>query len=120
MSQNKFTIRKVYICSAINKAGERVYYATDPTSGGYPFWIAHSQIAEEWLSLDKVPVIGPEDYMDYMRNTVTKIEILEVEHRAKVVRSTDMISDARAMAEAEIAKIQEELNRKIAALKELK
>ena len=51
-----------------------------------------------------------------MRQDVTTIEVLEVEIRAKIVESTEMVSEARARAMAEIAKIEAELARKIAML----
>ena len=40
--------------------------------------------------------------------------------RAKVVSTTEIVSEARAKAEAEIAKIQKELARKIAMLENVK
>lgn len=117
MSQTKFIIRKAYVLSAINKSGERVYYDTDPSSGGYPYWSTYRSPAREFSSLNDVPVLRPGGYM---RNAVTKIEVLEVECQATVVSSTEIVSLARAAAEAEIAKIQAQLESKIAALKEMK
>ena len=108
-----FVIRKAYVLSAIKKDGSRVYYDTDAHSGGYPYWSTFTSIHKEFPSLDKVPVIGPKDYM---RNEVTTIEVLEVTYRAKVVSSTELVSEAKAKAMAEIDKIQKELARKIASL----
>jgi hypothetical protein len=51
-----------------------------------------------------------------MRREVTRIEVLEVKIEAKIVETTDMVSEARAKAMAEIAKIEKELARKIAML----
>jgi hypothetical protein len=51
-----------------------------------------------------------------MRNDVTAIEVLEVKMQAKVVESTELVSEAKAKAIAEIAKIEKELARKIAML----
>lgn len=113
MSSKTFTIQKTYILSAINKAGKRVYYAIDHHSGGYPYWTDWVSNAKEFDVLEKIPTIGPKDYM---RNDVTSIEVLEVKMQAKVVESTELVSEAKAKAMAEIAKIEKELARKISAL----
>jgi hypothetical protein len=115
-----FLIRKAYALSAIDKAGKRVYYDTDAHSGGYPYWSWVFNQYKTFDSLDKVPVFGPKDYMDYMRNDVTCIEVLEVKVQAKVVSSTELVSEAKAKAMAEIDKIQKELALKIASLEEMK
>lgn len=117
MPSKSFTIRKAYVLSAINKKGERVYYDTDSHSGGWPYWSTFG--GKEFLSLDKVPTIK-RDSKDYMSNEVTTIEVLEVIHRAKVIQTTELVSEARAKAEAEIAKIQRELAQKIALLEGVK
>ena len=114
MSQSKtFTIRKAYVLSAINKAGERVYYDTDSHSGGWPYWSTSEYAIKQFTSLDKIPTIGA---TDYLRKEVTRIEVLEIKIQAKVIESTEMVSEARAKAMAEIAKIEAELARKIALL----
>lgn len=117
MSNKTFTIRKAYVLSAINKQGQRVYYDTDSHSGGWPYWSTFTSIRQEFASLDKVPVIKP---TDYMYKEVTTIEVLEVTHRAKIIQTTELVSQARAKAEAEIDKIQKELARKIAMLEGVK
>ena len=118
MSTTKtFTIKKSYVLSAISKNGQRVYYDTDSHSGGYPYWSTSTYSLKEFGSLDKIPVISSKDYM---RNDVTAIEVLEVKVQAKVVQTTELVSEARAKAEAEIAKIQKELARKIAMLEDVK
>jgi hypothetical protein len=108
-----FTIKKAYALSAIDKAGKRVYYDTDSHSGGYPYWSSFLNQHTTWETLDKIPTFSS---TDYMRQDVTTIEVLEVEIRAKIVESTEMVSEARARAMAEIAKIEAELARKIAML----
>jgi len=114
MSQSKtFTIRKAYVLSAITTAGQRVYYDTDSHSGGWPYWSISDYAIKQFASLDKVPTIGA---TDYLRKEVIRIEVLEVSIEAKVVESTEMVSEARAKAMAEIAKIEAELARKIAQL----
>lgn len=110
---NTFTIKKAYALSAIDKTGKRVYYDTDAHSGGYPYWSTYFNQFKTWDSVDKVPTIGPKDYM---RNDVTTIEVIEVDIRAKVVQTTELVSEAKAKAMAEIAKIEKELARKISAL----
>lgn len=117
MSNKTFVIRKAYVLSAINKQGQRVYYDTDDHSGGYPYWSTFTSIRKEFQSLDKVPVIKP---TDYMYKDVNTIEVLEVSYRAKVIQTTELVSEARARAEAEIAKIQKELANKIAMLESVK
>ena len=112
-----FTIRKAYVLSAIKKDGSRVYYDTDDHSGGYPYWSTFTSIRKEFPTLDKVPTIGPKDYM---RNEVTTIEVLEVKYQAKVVQTTELVSEAKAKAMAEIDKIQKDLARKISALEGMK
>ena len=113
MSSNTFTIKKAYALSAIDKAGKRVYYDTDSHSGGYPYWSPYFNQFKTWETLEKIPVQGGESYM---RRDVNSIEVIEVEVRAKVVSTTEIVSEARAKAEAEIAKIQKELAHKIAIL----
>lgn len=108
-----FTIKKAYALSAIDKAGKRVYYDTDSHSGGYPYWSPFFNQFKTWETLDKIPTFSS---TDYMRRDVTSIDVIEVEVRAKVVQTTEIVSEARAKAEAEIAKIQKELARKIALL----
>ena len=117
MSTKTFTICKAYVLSAIKKQGQRVYYDTDSHSGGWPYWSTFTSIRQEFTSLDKVPVIKPTDYMYKEVNT---IEVLEITHRAKVIQTTELVSEARAKAEAEIAKIQKELAQKISMLEGVK
>ena len=111
-----FTIKKAYMLTAINKAGQRVYYDIDSHSGGYPYWSSYYN-DRTFDSLEKIPTIGPKDYL---RNEVTCIEVLEVKIQARVVESTELVSEAKAKAMAEIDKIQKELARKVAALEGMK
>ena len=113
MSVKTFTISKAYILSAINKAGKRVYYDTDSHSGGYPYWSDYAAGCKRFEVLDKIPTLKG---TDYMRTDVVSIEVLEVKMQAKVIESTEMVSEAKAKAMAEIAKIEKELARKIAML----
>lgn len=108
-----FTIKKAYALSAIDKAGKRVYYDTDSHSGGYPYWSPYFNQHKVWEALDKIPSFGS---TDYMRRDVTRIEVLEVKVQAKIVESTELVSEARAKAMAEIAQIEKELARKVAML----
>lgn len=113
MSTKTLTLSKYYLLTAINKAGERVYYDTDAHSGGYPYWSTWSASAKRFEILGKIPTLKGDNYM---RTDVVRIEVLEVKQQAKIVESTEMISEARAKAMAEIAKIEQELARKIAML----
>lgn len=113
MSVKTFTISKAYILSAIKKDGSRVYYDTDAHSGGYPYWSTYSSSCKRFEVLDKIPTLRGDDYM---RTDVVSIEVLEVKMQAKVIESTEMVSDAKAKAMAEIAEIEKELARKIAML----
>jgi hypothetical protein len=108
-----FTIKKAYALSAIDKAGKRVYYDTDSHSGGYPYWSPYLNQHKFWDALDKIPTFSS---TDYMRRDVTSIEVLEVKIQAKVVQTTEIVSEARAKAMSEIAQIEKELARKIAML----
>jgi hypothetical protein len=112
-----FTIRKAYVLSAINKAGQRVYYDTDSHSGGYPYWSTSDYDLKQFDSLDKIPTFSG---TDYMRRDVVSIEVLEIKVQAKVVQTTEIISEARAKAEAEITEIRKELARKLARLENVK
>lgn len=114
---NEFTIKEVYLLSAIDKKGERVYFAIDQHSGGYPYWSTYVSSAAEFKSLTQIPDIGR---TDYMRNGVTCIDVLKVVHQATVVESTEIISRAKAKALAEIEKIQKDLASKIAAIESMK
>ena len=112
MSTDTFTIKKAFQLSAITKGGARVYYDTDSHSGGYPYWSTwHNNVT--FNTLDKIPTFGP---TDYMRNDIVRIEVLELTIKAKIVSSTELVSDARARAMAEIDKIQKDLAHKIAVL----
>jgi hypothetical protein len=108
-----FTIKKAYALSAIDKAGKRVYYDTDSHSGGYPYWSPWLDQHKTWDELDKIPTFSS---TDYMRQDVVSIEVLEVEIQARVVSTTEIVSEVRAKAMAEIAKLEAELNRKVALL----
>ena len=108
-----FTIKKAYALSAIDKAGKRVYYDTDSHSGGYPYWSPYFSQDKTWESLDKIPIFSS---TDYMRRDVVSIEVLEVEIQAKVILTTEIMSEARAKAKAEITQIRKELARKLAML----
>jgi hypothetical protein len=108
-----FTIKKAYALSAIDKAGKRVYYDTDSHSGGYPFWSPYMNQHKTWDELDKIPTFSS---TDYMRRDVASIEVLEVKVQAKVVSTTEIVSEVRAKAMAEIAKLELELRRKVAML----
>lgn len=113
MSTKTFTLSKYYLLSAVNKLGERVYYDTDSHSGGYPYRSTSETGCKKFEVLDKIPTLKG---TDYMRKDVVRVEVLEVKQQAKIVQSTEMISEARARAMAEIAKIEQELARKIALL----
>ena len=113
MPVKTFTISKSYQLSAIDKAGKRVYYDTDAHSGGYPYWSTWATSAKRFDSLEKIPTFSG---TDYMRKEVTRIEVLEVKQQAKIVQTTEIVSEAKAKAMAEIAKIEKELARKIAML----
>ena len=113
MSMKTFTIKKAYALSAIDKAGKRVYYDTDSHSGGYPYWSPFLNQHKVWESLDKIPTFGS---TDYMRRDVTSIEVLEIKVQAKVVSTTEIVSEVRAKAMAEIEKLEQELRRKVAML----
>jgi len=113
MSSKTFTISTTYMLSAINKLGQRVYYDTDDHSGGYPYWSPYFNQHKTWESLDKIPTFSS---TDYMRRDVTSIEVLEVKIQAKVVSTTEIVSEVRAKAMAEIAKLELELRRKVAML----
>lgn len=117
MSAKSFTIRKTYALSAINKEGKRVYYGTDQHSGGWPYWSIYPSGRKEFDTLDEIPVIDPKHFL---YNQVTSIEVLEISYNAKVIRTTELVSEARAKAEAEIAKIQKELEQKISLLESVK
>ena len=117
MSSKTFTIRKAYALSAINKAGQRVYYDTDSHSGGYPYWSTSDYGIKQFASLDKIPTFSS---TDYMRRDVVSLEVLEVKIQATVVQTTEIVSEARAKAMAEIAKIEKELALKVAALEGMK
>jgi hypothetical protein len=108
-----FTIKKAYALSAIDKAGKRVYYDTDSHSGGYPYWSPWLDQHRTWDELDKIPTFSS---TDYMRQDVVSIEVLEVEIQARVVQTTEIVSEVRAKAMAEIAKLEQELRRKVALL----
>jgi hypothetical protein len=108
-----FTIKKAYALSAIDKAGKRVYYDTDSHSGGYPYWSLWLDQHKTWDALDKIPTFSS---TDYMRQDVVSIEVLEVEIQARVVSTTEIVSEVRAKAMAEIAKLELELRRKVAML----
>lgn len=108
-----FTISTAYIMSAIDKAGKRVYYDTDAHSGGYPYWSTYPSSCKRFDSLDKIPTFSG---TDYMRRDVVSIEVLEVKYQAKVVQTTEIVSEARAKAMAEIAKIEKDLAHKLAML----
>jgi hypothetical protein len=108
-----FTIKKAYALSAIDKAGKRVYYDTDSHSGGYPYWSPWLNQHKTWDALDKIPTFSS---TDYMRQDVVSIEVLEVEIQARVVQTTEIVSEVRAKAMAEIAKLELELRRKVAML----
>jgi len=113
MSIKTFTISKTYLLSAIDKAGQRVYYDTDAHSGGYPYWSIYATSAKRFETLEKIPTFSG---TDYMRRDVVSIEVLEVKMQAKVIQTTEIVSEAKAKAMAEIAKIEKELARKIAML----
>jgi hypothetical protein len=108
-----FTIKKAYALSAIDKAGKRVYYDTDSHSGGYPYWSPWLNQDTTWKSLDEIPTFSS---TDYMRQDVTTIEVLEIEIQARVVQTTEIVSEVRAKAMAEIEKLELELRRKVALL----
>ena len=115
--ETTFTIKKAYALSAIDKAGKRVYYDTDSHSGGYPYWSPWLDQHKTWKSLGEIPTFSS---TDYMRQDVVSIEVLEVEIRARVVQTTEIVSEVRAKAMAEIAKLEAELNRKVAMLEGVK
>lgn len=111
------TLTTYYVLSAVHKTGNRVYFDTDSHSGGYPYWSSSESDCKKFYSLDKIPTLTG---TDYMRKDILRIEVLEVKQQATIVESTEMISDARAKAMAEIAKIEKELARKIELLESTK
>lgn len=114
--ENTFVIKTAYALSAIDHDGNRVYYYIDNYSGGYPYWSSYPENFKNWESLDEVPIIG---HKDNMRQQVTKIEVIRVEVQAKVVSTTEIVSEAKAKAMAEIAKIQKDLEERIAKVENM-
>ena len=116
MSTETFTIKKSYQLSAVKADETRVWFDTDPHSGGYPYWSTwHNN--RTFDSLDKIPTLREDDYM---RRDVVRVEILEVEIVARVVDSTVIVSAAKAKAMAEIQAIQKELEKKLSLLEGMK
>ena len=113
MSQKTFTISTEYMLSAINKNGTRVYYAIDDQSAGYPWWSEYVSMTRKFQDITKIPTFKG---TDYMRTDVVSIEVLKVDLRAKIIGTTEIVSEVKANAMAEIDKIQKELARKIATL----
>lgn len=111
MSDKSFTIKTVYVLS--RKTGAREYYANDPHSGGYPYWSEYISSATTYDTMEEVPIIGLDDRD---RSGLASLEVLRVDTVATVVETTDLISEAKAKAMAEIEKIQAELASRIAAL----
>jgi hypothetical protein len=117
MSSKTFTISKAYVLSAINKLGKRVYYDIDYHSGGYSYWSVYSLSCKRFDSLDKIPTFRG---TDYMLTDVVTLEVLEIKEQARVVESTELVSEARAKAMLEIVEIEKELARKVAMLGDTK
>lgn len=117
MSNKTFTISKAFVLSALKKDGARVYYDVDSHSGGYPYWSTSALGCRQFHDLDKIPTFKHDDYM---RREVTVIEVLEVKYQARVVESTEVVSEVKAKAMAEIAKIEKELARKVSMLETMK
>jgi hypothetical protein len=107
---SSFLIRKAYTLSAIDKTGNRVYYDTDHSSGGYPYWSTRINFHYTFESLDKIPDISR---TGYMYNEVTQVEVLEIVVQATVVSTNEIVSFAKAKAMAEIDEIQKQLAKKL-------
>ena len=113
MSDKSFTIKTVYVLPGIRKTVERVYFAIDSRSGGYPYWSEYISSAETYDTMEEVPIIG---HGDHPSGGLVSLEVLSVSTVARVVEATELISEAKARAMAEIEKIQAELASRIAAL----
>lgn len=106
-----------YVLSAIDTNGNRVFYAIDQRSGGYPYWST---------MLHSAKLVGDISYLDpmtngsYMRTGVTNIEVVKLETVATIVSPEEIESVARAKLLKELAELEGKVREKTAALGKLK
>jgi len=113
MSEKTILNTKFVITNIFN--GKRQYYAIDSHSGGYPYWSDYIGSAKEFKDLNNIPT----SYDDYMQDKAATIEILQIDEVATIISTKDIISQAKQTAMIEIAKVEAELRKKVAALEKL-
>jgi hypothetical protein len=122
MSNETFVLSTVYMLSAINAQGQRVYYEQGDAAGQILYWQESNMIRTTrgktdnilirttWPDLACVPHF-PADHA--MHKGMDKIQVLEVQIQARVLPPADLAARARAVAAAKIAQIQKELDQEI-------
>ena len=112
-----FILSTHYVISATNTKGDRLYYALDSNSGGYPYWAARVEVAKTFKDLNAIPL----DSVDKnMVKDMAVVEVLQIEMVAKVMNSQELVSAAKLKAMAEIAKIEQDLTDRVSKLKNMK
>lgn len=75
-----------FVIVGTNKDGEKVYFAVDHTSGGYPWW------STGWHNVEKFKnkVTASFSSQDYIANQVSNIQILRLDEVVSPFSVTDV------------------------------
>lgn len=103
-----------FIIMGINKKGEKVYYAVDRSSGGYPWWSIGWYNVEKFTDIAKVAGAYPID--GYMAEQASDIQIMKLEEIVYPFSVTNAKDDLIKAAEAQIEEIRLKLKDQISAL----
>lgn len=110
---SELNIEPKYVISAIDKTDARVFYATDGDSG--PYWSNWFSSAVQYRSLDKIPKIKQDSYMNQQ---IQYIEVLRID--TSVVQKTSMSDVRRNKISSEIEDLRKQLEEKQKELDELR
>ena len=102
-----------FVISGVKQNGERVFYATDIHSGGWPYWTDLIKNAQTFVSLKNLPIVSTSSYL---QQGIDKIEILKLESVATVYDQHSITEELTAEANQEIAKIQKKLEERLSEL----
>lgn len=111
---NHTIVNTSFIIMGINKKGEKVYYAVDRSSGGYPYWTSYWPAVEKFTDIDKATRAC--SIHGYMAEQASDIQIMKLEEILYPFSVTNAKDEMIKAAEAQMEEIRLKLKDQMSAL----
>lgn len=111
---NHTIVNTNFIIMGINKKGEKVYYAVDRSSGGYPYWTSYWSAVEKFTDIDKATRTC--SIHGYMAEQVSTFQVMKLEEILCPFSVTNAKDELTKAAEAQMEEIRLKLKDQMSAL----